>query len=323
MKKNILFDTSSGSQNMGDYIICESVEREMNEIFKDNFLVKYATHTPVTHFYQNHKRNPIYKYCINSDYKFIAGTNIIQYRMLRPWANLNINIFNCNPYKDVILIGAGINPNRKKMDAYTKMLYKRILNKKAIHSVRDDKTKEMLENLGFKAMNTGCATLWMLNEEFCKNIPQNKAENVIFTLTDYCQNKEKDQDLINILISNYNKVYFWVQGSEDLEYFQSFENTKNIIIVGPNLKEYEKILKNNDIDYIGTRLHAGIYAMQNKRRSIILIVDNRARDMKKTYNLVAVERDDIQQLNKIINTTIKTNIKINENYIKEWKEQFK
>ena len=82
-------------------------------------------------------------------------------------------------------------------------------------------------------------------------------------------------------------------------------------------------MKNNDIDYIGTRLHAGIYAMQNKRRSIILIVDNRARDMKKTYNLVAVERDDIQQLNKIINTTIKTNIKINENYIKEWKEQFK
>ncbi len=322
MEKNILFDTSCGSQNMGDYIICESVERELEDILKKDFLVRYATHTPVTHFYQNFSKNMIYKYCKEAKYKFIAGTNIIQYRMIRPWANWNINIFNMKPYKDCILVGAGINPNRKNMDLYTKTLYKKILNKKYIHSVRDEKTKEVLEQLGFKAINTGCATLWMLNEEFCKNIPQNKAENVIFTLTDYCKNKEKDQELINILIKNYKKVFFWVQGSEDLEYFETLDNIKNIVIVGPHLNEYRKTLESNDIDYIGTRLHAGIYAMQKKKRSIILIVDNRARDMKKTYNLVAIERNNIEQLEQMINSKITTNLKINENLIKDWKKQF-
>lgn len=322
MKKNILFDTSCGSQNMGDYIICDSVEREMSEIFNNNFLVKYATHTPVTHFYQNNKRNPIYKYCIEANYKFLAGTNIIQYHMLRPWANLNVNIFNYEPYKNLILVGAGINPNRKNMDIYTKLLYKKMLNKEIIHSVRDEKTKQVLEKLGLKAINTGCATLWMLTEEFCKTIPQSKSNNVIFTLTDYCQDKEKDQFLIDVLNKNYEKVYFWVQGSEDLEYFNTFKNTQNIIVVGPSLNEYKKVLKNNDIDYVGTRLHAGIFAMQNRKRSIILIVDNRARDMKKTYNIVAIERNNIKQLEEMINSKIDTNINVNEKLILKWKKQF-
>ena len=62
--------------------------------------------------------------------------------------------------------------------------------------------------------------------------------------------------------------------------------------------------------------------MQKKKRSIILIVDNRARDMKKTYNLVAIERNNIEQLEQMINSKITTNLKINENLIKDWKKQF-
>lgn len=322
MKKNILFDTSSGSQNMGDYIIVESVERELKEKFNNDFWVKYATHTPVTHFYQNMKENPIYKYCKEADYKFLAGTNILQYQMLRPWANWNINIFNCSSYKDVILVGSGVNPNRTNMDLYTRKLYTKILNKNYIHSTRDEKTKEILEKLGFKAINTGCATTWILTKEHCSNIPKDKKENVIFTLTDYCQDREKDQKLIDILNRNYKKVFFWIQGSEDLNYFNSFKNIENIIKVGPNLNTYKEILEKENVDYVGTRLHAGIYAMQKYVRSIIIIVDNRARDMKKNYNLVTIERENIEELEKMINSTINTNININEENIKKWKAQF-
>ena len=82
------------------------------------------------------------------------------------------------------------------------------------------------------------------------------------------------------------------------------------------------MLKKNT-DYIGTRLHAGIYAMQNFCRSIILIVDNRARDIKSTYNIVAIERDDIKDnLVKMINGKIDTRINIDEKAIQEWKSQF-
>lgn len=323
MQKNILFDTSSGSQNMGDYIICEAVEQELSFILKDNFLVKYATHTPVSHFYQNHIKNPVYKYCQEADHKFISGTNILQYKMLRPWANWNINILNCKPYKNVILVGAGLNPNRNKTDLYTRMLYKKILNKNAIHSTRDEKTKEFLENLGFKAINTGCATTWKLTKEHCAKINTKKRDNVIFTLTDYCQNIEKDQKLIDILNKNYKQVYFWVQGSEDLKYFKSFKNIENIKIVSPNITSYKNILLTKNVDYIGTRLHAGIYAMQHFVRSIIISVDNRANDMNKDYNLVTLKREKIESLENLINKEIKTDIHLNEQNIQIWKNQFK
>lgn len=323
MKNIIMFNTATGSQNMGDYIICESAEREMNFLLKDNFVVNYATHTPIVHNYQQFRKNPIVKFSDSADYKFIEGTNILQYNMIRPWANLNINLFNTRPYKDVILIGAGVNPNTEKMNAYTSFLFKKILNKNYYHSVRDEKAKAKLEELGLNVINTGCPTLWMLTEEHCKKIPTKKSKKVIFTLTDYCMDIEKDQQLIDLLNKNYEEVYFWVQGSEDLEYFNSFKNVENIHIVGPNLPEYKKVLQSGDIDYIGTRLHAGVYAMQNFVRSIILIVDNRARDMKKSYNLPAIERDSINQLDELINSDFSTNVEIDQDSINLWKSQFK
>lgn len=323
MRKNILFDTSIGSQNMGDYIICDSAEKELSNILEGDFLVKCPTHTPILHCYQKISINPLYRYCKDATYKFVEGTNIMQLSMiLRPWTNWNINIFNCKPYENCILVGAGIHPNREYMDLYTKLLYKKILSKQYIHSTRDERTKRLLNKLGFKAINTGCPTLWRLNKEFCKDIPSEKAEKVIFTLTDYRKNREKDQELINILVKSYKKVYFWIQGSEDFEYFNSFENIKNIELINPNLASYEKILKQRNIDYVGTRLHAGIYAMQHKVRSIIIAVDNRSLDMKETYNINIIERNSINNLSEMINSKITTNLKINEKAILEWKKQF-
>lgn len=36
------------------------------------------------------------------------------------------------------------------------------------------KTKVFLEEMGFKAWNTGCPTLWGLTPEFCTEIPSKK-----------------------------------------------------------------------------------------------------------------------------------------------------
>ena len=63
--------------------------------------------------------------------------------------------------------------------------------------------------------------------------------------------------------------------------------------------------------------------MQNLVRSIIVIIDNRARDMKETYNLNTIERKNIKQLDKMINSEFETKIKINEENIREFKKQFK
>ncbi len=120
----------------------------------------------------------------------------------------------------------------------------------------------------------------------CSEIPVNKASGVVFTLTDYSMNREEDQYLIDILTSSYEKVYFGLQGTRDLKYFETLSNIENIKIVTPSVKAYSELLSNGNIDYIGTRLHAGIYAMQHKVRSIIVVADIRVADMAETYNII-------------------------------------
>ena len=320
--KNVLFDTSAGSLNMGDYIIVESIEKELGKILYQDFLAKYPTHTPVSHFYQNVKRSGAIKYFESAKYKFIAGTNILNYNMILPWNNWNVNIFNKRPYNNSILVGVGMNPNSKRINLYTKLLYKSILSRKYIHSCRDERTTNFLKSIGFKAINTGCATMWSLTDEHCRKIPKKKTNKVIFTLTDYCKDIEKDQELINILNENYDEIYFWIQGSNDVDYLRELKNIENIKIVSSNLRDYDNILGNGDIDFIGTRLHAGIYAMQHGCRTIIISVDNRTRDIKENYNLPCVERKNMEELRKMINSEFETKINIDTNNIKKWKEQF-
>lgn len=322
MKNYIIFDTSIGSLNVGDQIINNSFNKNMKDIYGDGFVVRYPTHTPVSHFYQNNKFNRFYRYVKSCSAKFIVGTNILSSNMFEPWPNWNVNIFNCSPYKNSVLVGCGFGSDTDNVNLYTRILFSKTLSKNFIHSVRDERTKRILNSLGYKAINTGCVTMWGLTKGHCEKIPNKKQENVVFTLTDYKKNKMLDQKLINILKENYKKVYYWVQGSADLDYFNSLGNIDNIIIVNPNLDDFKDVLVNKNVDYIGTRLHAGVFAMQNFVRSIILIVDNRARDMKETYNLPAIERDNIDtDLKNMINADFKTEINIDEFRIKEWKKQ--
>lgn len=323
MKKYVLFDVAQGTQNLGDYIIMKCIMEEMNYLFHNEFLVHFSTHTPIARFYQNFRRNMMSRACDSADNKFICGANTIKNSLFRLSPDWNINIFNCKYYKNSICIGVGMDMNSKRMDLYTKFMYSKIFHKNYIHSVRDERTKKVFESMGLKVINTGCPTIWSLTSEFCLTIPTKKSRDVIFTLTDYHKDSEQDQKLIDILQNNYEKVYYWIQGSEDYEYFQSLKNIDSIIIVGPSLEEYEKILESNDIDYVGTRLHAGIYAMRYRKRSIIISVDNRAEDMAQTYNLNTLKRENISQLSKKIHSVFKTEVNINTELIEEWKSQFR
>ena len=68
-------------------------------------------------------------------------------------------------------------------------------------------------------INTSCATMWDLTKEHCAMIKKEKSDKVVFTITDYNKDIEKDTLMIDVLVSNYKKVYFWPQGIEDFNYF--------------------------------------------------------------------------------------------------------
>lgn len=321
MKKIVLLEPCISSLNLGDYIIVESVKRELRFLLDQAFVVEQSTQTPIMHFYQKGDRR--LKLSREADYKFVCGSNLIWQNMLSPTPQWNFNFFNCENVKNSILVGVGSTTTKKKVNLYTKTLYNNVLSKNYIHSVRDEATKKRLESIGIKAINTGCATMWGLNKKHCEQIPVSKSDNVVFTLTDYLKNEELDKKLIKLLIKNYERVYFWPQGLGDMQYIKHLGFENSVEVISPNLEAMDNLLIQGNIDYIGTRLHGGIYAMQHFIRSIILIIDNRAREMGLNYSIPVTEREDFNRIDELINSSWETSIKINEKNINEWKSQFK
>ncbi len=318
----MLLDTSIATDNLGDYIIMECVNKELEFIFNNNFLYKIPTQVTSFHSYQIWRNSSVVQKYSNCKYKFVGGSNILVKNLLTHFPQWNINIFNYKPLRGCILVGVGAGAGYRSNN-YTISLYKKLLNREFYHSVRDERSKKFVESLGLKAINTGCVTMWMLTPEFCRTIPCNKAENVIFTLNGKSNGvDEVDQNLIDILINNYRNVYFWVQGDLDFAYFSRFNNTKNIIIINPSIIEYNRILEVDDIEYVGTRLHAGIYAMRNRKRAIIIAVDERAKEINMCNNLNCIDKDELNKLPELINSYFETKIVMPYDKIDMWKSQF-
>lgn len=321
MKNILMLDTSVGSQNKGDEIIMECVRKELNFLLEDNFEYTLPTHVSPFHWYQvwrNSRRVRSYADC---PLKFVGGTNILAKNMRTHYPQWNINLWNCKPLAGSILVGAGAGAG-EHTDWYTTKLYRKVLSHDFYHSCRDERTKLYVEQeLGLKAINTGCVTMWMLTPDFCKEIPKTKSQRVVFTLTagDF---DERDQILIDTLNSCYDEIYFWPQGVYDYEFLHKYNNIKNINIIPASKQAYDVFLTNNDTDYVGTRLHGGVYAMRHKRRSIIIAIDERAREINKANNLNCIEKDRINDLQQYIFSNIETNVKMNYDSITLWRQQF-
>jgi hypothetical protein len=185
----------------------------------------------------------------------------------------------------------------------------------------------MLRNAGIlNVVNTGCPTMWGLSIEHCQSIPSIKSRNVVFTLTDYCRSPKDDLQLIKLLKYSYEKVFFWIQGTGDLSYLSSLWGAQPQIdfhILNPNLNSFDELLRSSDsLDYVGTRLHAGIRSLQMKRRSIIIGVDNRAIEKRRDFGIEVVDRGDFDRLKVLINEPFSTKINLKNENIAHWKSQF-
>lgn len=325
MKKILLFDTSIATLNLGDEIIMQSVLHGLSDFLNANYCIRHSSHTPPFSFIQRLFGRKMMNLYNNIDYKFVCGTNLLYTNMLRPIPNWNINLFNCQIAKNSILLGVGMGKNSSHVTAYSRLLYKKVLSKEFTHSTRDEKTRKMVEELGLKAINTGCPTLWMLTEEHCKGISHEKSKSVVFTLTHYgyAMNRELDREMIRVLRRNYATLYFWPQCIADLDYLSELGEDENVVVLPANLASYKELLQ-SDIDYVGNRLHGGIFALQQKKRSIILAIDYRAVEMHRTFNIPCLNRENLStELENKINSSFETKITgLNLNEINRWMAQF-
>jgi hypothetical protein len=171
-------------------------------------------------------------------------------------------------------------------------------------------------------LNTGCPTMWGLTEELCAKVPVKRAEDAIITVTAYSsRNPDIDRKWIDLVCSKYRKVYFWPQMYGDLAYIQSISEGR-LTIVDMSLAGYDSALESCDVDYIGTRLHGGVRALQKGRRALIIEIDNRAKEISRDTNLPTIERDDLARLATWIDDPVPTRIKMPWDVIAEWKAQF-
>jgi len=322
MKNILLLDTSVASDNKGDDIIMECVRKELQFILKDNFEYTLPTQVSPFHWYQvwrNSNRLRSYSEC---NLKFIGGSNILCKNLLTHYPQWNINWFNCKPLAGSIGVGIGAGSGEYS-NWYTRKMYQRVLSHDYYHSVRDERTKKYVESLGLKAINTGCVTMWMLTPEFCKTIPAKKSGRVVFTLTKRDEHDERDQFLIDTLTDNYHEVFFWPQGIDDYDYFITLKHIGNIKVLQPSKEAYHDFLSSNVTDYVGTRLHGGIYAMRHRRRAIIIAIDERAREINDSNYLNCIDLNAISQLPDFINSEFETRVKMDYDAITRWRNQFR
>lgn len=310
----ILLDTALESDNCGDQIIMECCENQLQGLVNCEHIKRIPTHRFATQAEQEELKK--------ASYKILCGTNILSGN-IKDYGLWKLRT-DSSPYKNTILMGVGFDSENKKYDLYTKLFFGAILSRNYLHSVRDSFSEQQLKLMGVNnVINTGCPTMWGLTPEVCSAIPQNKGRNVICTITDYCRDLEMDKKMIEILCDNYESVYIWIQGKNDLEYLRQLDVENRVIIVASSLQEYDLILKQPDLDYVGTRLHAGIRALSSGHRSIVVAIDNRARCISIDTGLPIIKRSEIPvQLEEFIKTPFTTKISLPWKNISKWKGQF-
>ncbi|MNH06582.1 Polysaccharide pyruvyl transferase [compost metagenome] len=312
-----LFDTSIASSNVGDFIIMDAVKEQLSKIDTLPQFVSLPTHDS----FGKEGRNLLSQ----SEISIVGGTNLLSSHFLK-YKQWRFKYMDLPWLSNCVLMGVGWWQYQATPDIFTSLVWKHVLHKQMLHSVRDSFTESQLKSIGIdNVINTGCPTMWNLTPEHCDAISVSKSNAVVFTLTDYNQDRNSDLKLISALKNSYQDIYFWPQGSGDIAYFETLprEAVGEIKMLTPHLHSLNAMLVSGKIDYVGTRLHAGIRALQRKVRSLIIGIDNRAIEKSKDFGLPVLPRDNIDRLGDLLCSPIHLDIRLPEENILMWKKQFK
>lgn len=308
------FDPSLDSYNLGDSIISYYCRSILADYLDCNALMSVQTHQVCEKQQQkrlSHTKN-----------KIVFGTNIIspQIEQYSIWS-LPKSLLG---YRGAIAMGVGLGHHSESASSMSAFVYRHIFSSAGIHSVRDSNTEALFHQAGIhNVVNTGCPTLWKLTPEHCLSIPSTKAESVVATITDYDRNPEMDAAMLSILQEEYSHVYVWIQGADDLKYLETLIDLSSVEIIEYSVNAYTSILTSKRVDYVGTRLHGGIHALNCGVRSLVISIDNRAEEMSRDFALPVIPRESVPNtLRNWINGDQKTELQLPWDNIAYWKSQF-
>lgn len=308
-----ILDTSVSSNNLGDEIIMDAVHDVVHEVLPDAYLYRVPTHD----YLGDYSRKLIAK----SDFSVFGGTNMLDPDMLSKGALWRLRPSDVSKISPVVLLGVGWRCYGEAASWRSRRLLNSVLSGDFAHSVRDSYTLDRLAGIKAKVSNTACMTMWRLDEAACAKLPRTRATRVVTTLTFYSKDEAADRRMLELLKANYGTVAFWSQQAPDIDYLESLQ-VPGIEVIAPTLRAYNAYLDNEDVDFVGTRLHGGIRAMQKGHRALILGIDNRATEIARDTGLPVVARGSDDAISAWIDGGQATTITLPVAAIDQWKAQF-
>lgn len=304
------------SPNIGDQIISRAVKREIRELFgNDTEIVSVSSH--------QYPSLTAMKALQATEHVFVGGSNLLWFRWWRP-ASWKIGPVGLVYYRNLILLGVGWGAYNISKNTYGRWVCRTILSQTCLHSVRDTFTRSIVDrDLKVpRVTNTACPTMWRLTNEVTGKIRTSKGTECIFALTDYSKNPRLDGQLIQDLSASYGgRLLFWPQGEGDLQYCRALGYSGRVL--DRSLDALLSLLSSGTgYDYVGTRLHAGILCLEHGVRSLIISIDNRAREIATDTGLPSVEREDRIGLLHYLEGESKVRIRLPLEEIERWRSQF-
>jgi len=303
----LLLDPSIASQNIGDQIIRQSVDRALQGVVQIDRAL--PTQTPLT---------PAQRTAASqAPLAIIGGTNLLSSNM--PWYQqwkLGPRSIRALRGK-VVLLGVGWWQYQAEPNAYTRWLLDQVLSRQYTHSVRDEYTRVRLSRLGFDVKNTACPTMWGLDQVTAHS---GRPSTALVTLTDYKPDPVEDQWLLDMVSTFYDRTVIWPQSRRDVDYARTLQG--DFELAGPTLQEYDDLLVSERVDYVGTRLHGGIRGFEHHSWGMIVAVDNRAVEIGKDTGLPVFRRGDRAGILQCLEDRISYPVRLPRQQIDEWRHQF-
>ena len=314
------------SSNLGDVIIQRAVTRELRALFGDEPLYTCSTQE----FLGREQRRQL----AACRHVFVGGSNLLSSNMLdaqrdnppgmplfyRQWL---LSPFDVAHLRHAVLFGVGWWQYQRPAGLFTRWLLRAALSGRVAHSVRDNYTAEMLRAAGIaRVLNTGCPTMWPLADLPADAIPTAKADDALVMLTDYNRVPDADRALIELLGKKYRRLYLWPEGRADVEYVAELGVAATML--EHRFDAFDEFVRTHpSFDYVGTRLHGGIYCLLHRRRALVLGIDNRAREIAKDTGLPTADRSDVAAIERWIDAAQPTTISMPTRAIAEWRSQFR
>jgi len=310
-------DTAIGSGNIGDEIIMEACREVFDPLFEDSYVSTSSGHDGLG---PSSRRR-----CRDADIVMLMGTNA-----LSPYFRVGLPFMWRVRWRDlralkgrVVLAGVGATWDFRWVDPLQKRFWRHVLSPSHVHSVRDSLGAQLVAACGRRAIKTSCPTLWRYRDA-PPTAPTTKGRDVCFTLNRH-KGSPVDEDFVRILADHYDRLFYWPQTTNDLEYLAPLRASVKAESLPPNLDAYDAFLRSHDdVDVVGTRLHGSIRGLNHGRRTLVVSIDNRAREMSQDTGLPVIERDAVpERLGSLLEGPIRADIRLNGEAIDEYLDQFR